>query len=151
MSWTDDGRVSTPPSSVVYAAAGVLLVVALAGVGFGLQTGWRDTGRPEAGSVDDQLSPGQATAAQPIVDIQSAEQQPPAAAPSNAVAADSEEADSNDIAAKTAAAQAVQSKTSQSPQNIDDILTSSSEKPQAPAKPSTDEDAPNTGKTDVPF
>ena len=58
----------------------------------------------------------------------------------------------DDIAAKTAAAQAVQSKPAQTQSDIDDILTSASERPQAPAKPSTDETPPSgPTKSDVPF
>jgi hypothetical protein len=68
-------------------------------------------------------------------------------------AADADQAKADALAAKAAAAQAVQAKPSKPTGNIDDILTSPSEKPPAPVKPSADE-APPPGapvKTDVPF
>jgi hypothetical protein len=154
MAWTDRGPVSVPPNSVVVFIGLVMCAAAIGGVAFGFKASWRDAKAPEQGLVDTQSS-GQATLAQPIVELP----QPQAApAPANvAVAASTNSAkddvdDSSDIAEKTAAAQAVQSKPAQASSNIDDILTSPSEKPQAPAKPSTDEAPPTTPpKSDVPF
>jgi hypothetical protein len=150
MAWTENGPVSTPPRSMTYAVAGAVCVVAIIGAGLGFRAAWRDTSRPALGSIDQQQATDQAVLAKPIVDITSVQQQAAAApATSNATVDKADEtADSNAIAAKTAAVQAVQSRPSQTAANIDDILTSQSEKPQAPAKPSTDEQAP---KTDVPF
>jgi len=154
MAWTQHGPVSVPPSTVVGLVAFCIGAAAIASVGLGLRASWRDSSHPAAGEIDTTLT-GQAIPAQPIV--QYAQPEAPAAATNTAAAATnsaSEAADdSQDIAAKTAAAQAAQSKPSQSVPNIDDMLASPSEKPQAPAKPSTDESAPSSSppKSDVPF
>jgi len=154
MAWIQNGPVSVPPTPVVGFVAFTIGAAALAAVGLGIHASWRDVSRPAAGEIDTQIS-GQATPAQPIVQFALPEAPAPAAtnAPEAATNSVKDQADaSQDIAAKTAAAQAVQSKPSQSNGNIDDILTSSSEKPQAPAKPSTDESAPSgPPKSDVPF
>ena len=150
MAWDDSDPVSTPPGPVVGVVAFLIAPAAVGGVGLGFKASWRDATRPAQGSVDTQAA-GQAVMAQPIVELPQ-----PQAAPAPTVAAAAtnsakEADDSSDIAAKTAAAQAVQSKPAQAASNIDDILTSPSEKPQAPAKPSTDEAPPTAPKSDVPF
>jgi hypothetical protein len=153
MAWTHNGPVSVPPTPVVGFVAFAIGAAAIAAVGLGVRASWRDVSRPAAGEIDTQIS-GQAVAAQPIVEFAQPEAPAPAATNTAAAATNSAKAaaDSEDIAAKTAAVQAVQSKPSQSTGNIDDILTSSSEKPQAPAKPSTDEAPPSAPpKSDVPF
>ncbi|HEY1426170.1 MAG TPA: hypothetical protein VGF50_05815, partial [Caulobacteraceae bacterium] len=66
-------------------------------------------------------------------------------------AKDQDEAAANTIAAKTAAAQAVQSKPADQPPDIDQMMTSPSEKPQTAAKPTTDEGAPGAPTNNVPF
>jgi hypothetical protein len=148
MSWTDNGPVSVPPQTVVYGAALVVALAALGGVGVGFRAGWRDAGRPALGAGDQTQGADSAIIAKPIVDIGAIEQQAPPDT-SNAASPAVEAAQAtNDIAVKTAAAQAAQSRPSQGAVNIDDIVASSSEKPQAPAKPTTDEQAP---KSDVPF
>jgi hypothetical protein len=152
MAWIENGPVALPSRGLMVWAGLAILIAAGAGVGLGVRASWRDTSRAASGGID-QAQDSQAIIAKPIVELPAAPPPPPV---TNAVAANSaaKEAavDDSDIAAKTAAAQAVQSKPSQQNANIDDILTSSSEKPQAPAKPSTDEDAPGgPAKTDVPF
>ena len=156
MSWTERGPISVPPTSTVIFIAVVLAAVALFGAGYGAHAVWRSTGPASAGSGD-QGQDAAAVAARPLVDITAVEQPPPAAnaapAAANAIAAKDESDDeANTIAQKTAAAQAVQAKPAQQPADIDQILTSPSEKPQPPAKPSTDESAPGApAKSDVPF
>jgi hypothetical protein len=151
MTWTDNGPVSLPPRTVVSGVAAVLAVAAIAGIGFGFRGGWRDSGRPGFGGADQTQGADSAIIAKPIVDIPAVEQQPPAAnAAANSAAANADESDSNAIAAKTAAVQALQSKQVTTTPDIDSILTPSTEKPQAPAKPSTDEGAPGS-PNDVPF
>jgi hypothetical protein len=154
MAWIQNGPVSVPPTPVVGFIAFVIGATALGAVGLGVRASWRDVSRPAAGEIDTQVS-SQAIAAQPIVELPQPQQQAVAAATAAAASTNSARAaadTSDDIAAKTAAAQAVQSKPSQASGNIDDILTSSSEKPQAPAKPSTDEVPPSgPPKSDVPF
>ena len=126
-------------------------VAAIAGVGLGFKASSRDASRPAQGSIDTQIS-GQATLAQPIVELPQPQAAPKAA---NSIVADANATDNGDdssaIAQKTAAVQAAQSKPAQAPSNPDDILASPSERPQAPAKPSTDEAPPSAPKSDVPF
>ena len=149
MAWTENGPVSTPSTAVVGVVALVIAVAAVGGLGLGFKASFRDASKPARGEIDTQVS-GQATMAQPIVELPQPQAAPP---PTNAAATNSAKAadDSDEIAAKTAAAQAAQSKPAQTAPNIDDILTSPSEKPQAPAKPSTDEAPPTAPKSDVPF
>jgi hypothetical protein len=151
MAWTEHGPVSVPSAPVVGVVAFLIGLAALGGVGLGVKASWRDANRPARGLVDTQAS-GQAILAQPIVELPQPQAAPKA---TNTIVADSNSAknadDSVDIAAKTAAVQAAQSKPAQSAGNPDDILASPSEKPQAPAKPSTDEAPPSGPKSDVPF
>jgi hypothetical protein len=148
MAWIENGPVSVPPTAVVVFIGVVLCGAAVLGAGIGVKASWRDTTRPAQGAVDTEAS-GQAINAQPIVELPQPQAAPAAVAAATNAAKEAD--DSDDIAAKTAAAQAVQSKPAQSSGDIDDILTSSSEKPQAPAKPSTDEAPPSGPKSDVPF
>ena len=153
MAWIENGPVSLPSGGTRAIAAAMICLAALAGVGLGFSTGWRGGEQRVAGAIDPNQDIDQAPDANPLVNL--VEPTAPAAAnvaAANAIEAkksDDDDDDSNEIAAKTAAAQAVQSKPADKPADIDDILTSSSEKPQAPAKPTTDEQAPP--KTDVPF
>jgi hypothetical protein len=151
MAWTEHGPVSVPSTPVVGVVAFLIGLAALGGVGLGFKASWRDANRPAQGLVDTQNA-GQAILAQPIVEVPQPQAAPKAA---NAIVASTNSADdgddSDDIAAKTAAVQAAQSKPAQSAGNPDDILASPSEKPQAPAKPSTDEAPPSGPKSDVPF
>lgn len=155
MSWTETGPISTPPRSTVTLVAFLLAAAALVGVGYGVHEVWRGGGSVGVGSGDEARD-ARAVAAKPLIDIPAVEQPPVAAnaapAGANAVAdKDQDEADANTIAAKTAAAQAVQSKPADQPPDIDQLMTSPSEKPQAPAKPSTDEGAPGGPNNSVPF
>ncbi|MEO8927137.1 MAG: hypothetical protein ABI306_08225 [Caulobacteraceae bacterium] len=152
--WTENGPVSLPPRSLAYGAGALLVALAVAGVALGLRAAWREAGAPDLGAGPTASTPGDDTlTAKPIVDLP-----PPVAAPEPAkdeptpdqVAADQAKADA--IAAKTAAAQEIQAKPSKPAGNIDDILTSTSEKPPAPAKAAPDEAPPGAPvKTDVPF
>jgi len=149
MAWIENGPVSVPPTPVVVFVGVVICAAAIAGVGLGFKGSWRDATRPAQGSLADAQAADQAVLAQPIVELPQPQAAPvPAAAATNTA---KEADDSAVIAEKTAAAQAVQSKPAQTPSNIDDILTSPSEKPQAPAKPSTDEAPPTAPQSDVPF
>ena len=150
MSWTEHGPVSLPPRPVAYFAGAILIAAAIVGVGLGVHAGWRND-RPALGSSDQSSGVDGAIPARPLVELPPPPQQEAAAnTASNATDSQDQAEDSNTIDVQTAAAQEVQSKPSKSNANIDDILTSSTEKPQAPAKPSTDESAP-PGKSDVPF
>ncbi|HZZ88434.1 MAG TPA: hypothetical protein VFE13_08865 [Caulobacteraceae bacterium] len=149
MAWTENGPVSTPSNTIVGVVALVIGIAAVGGLGLGFKASFRDASRPARGEIDTQIS-GQATMAQPIVELPQPQAAPP---PTNAAATNAAKAadDSDEIAAKTAAAQAAQSKPAQPPPDIDQMLTSPSEKPQPPAKPSTDESPPSAPKSDVPF
>jgi hypothetical protein len=140
---------------VVYIVAMVVALAGVAGAGIGFKTGFHNGERPGLGGGDQAQATDTATLAKPIVDLQAIEQQAPVPA-ANAVQEAKADDDSNSIAVRTAQAEQVQSKSATSTTSIDDVLASSTEKPQAPAKPSTDEQAPqatsgNGGKSDVPF
>ncbi len=150
MAWTENGPVSVPSPTVVGVVAFLIGVAALGGVGLGFRASSRDATRPTQGLVDTQAS-GQAILAQPIVDLPQPQAAPKATNAAVAANATDNGDDSAAIAQKTAAVQAAQSKPAQAPDNPDDILASPSEKPQAPAKPSTDEAPPSGPKSDVPF
>jgi hypothetical protein len=155
MSWSETGPVSTPPRGTVTFVALLLVAAAVFGVGFGMHSVWRVGGETAAGSGDASQDAA-AASARPLVDIPAVEQPPVAtnAAPAaNAAAKDEDEDEANSIAEKTAAAQAVQSKTAEQPTDIDQMMASPSEKPQSAAKPSTDESAPGGPATNssVPF
>jgi hypothetical protein len=128
-----------------------IIVAGLAGLGLGFSAGWRGGAQTTRGSIDQNQDIDQAVDAKPLVTLIAPTAPPPVNTVAQTQTDDSgDDGDSNDIAAKTAAAQAVQSKPAEKPANIDDILASPSEKPQAPAKPTTDEQAP-PAKSDVPF
>jgi hypothetical protein len=149
MAWTQNGPVSLPPQNAVYIVAGLIGLVALSGAGMGLRAAWRGGSGP---SMADQTSVADdATPARPIVVLPSEMQAaPPAEAASNAAQDASAGDDTNDIAAKSAEAQEVQSKTSKTPTlSPDEILASPSERPTAPSKNAQDEGAPSA--SDVPF
>ena len=150
MAWTENGPVSVPSPTVVGVVAFLIGIAALGGVGLGFRASSRDAPRPTQGLVDTQAS-GQAILAQPIVDLPQPQAAPKATNAAVAANATDNGDDSAAIAQKTAAVQAAQSKPAQAPDNPDDILASPSEKPQAPAKPSTDEAPPSGPKSDVPF
>ncbi len=150
-SWTQSGPVSLPPRSLAYGVGALLFLLAVAGVGLGYRAALRQSGAP--GLTDDTSGAADGTLiAKPIVDLP-----PPVTAPAQAddkkPDADADKAKADALAAQTAAAQAIQAKPSKTEGDIDDILTSPSEKPPAPAKAPTDE-APPPGppvKSDVPF
>jgi hypothetical protein len=135
---------------LAYTAGALVVILALVGVGLGFRAAWRQPAEPGLGdsasaSADDALT------AKPIVELP-----PPVTAPEPAK--EEAKADTNtvqqdkakELAAQTAAAQAIQAKSSEPSQDIDDILTSASEKPPTPVKPPADE-APPPEKSDVPF
>ena len=149
--WTENGPVSLPPRWQAYTAGAVVAVLAVVGVAIGMRAAWRDAGAPDIGESADSAADHQALEARPIVQLPPPVTSPDADADAaKQDAADAEQAKADALAAKAAAAQAVQAKPSQPAGNIDEILTSPTEKPPAPVKPSTDE-APPPVKTDVPF
>ena len=158
MAWIENGPVSLPRGGVLTLAVLLIGGAAVAGAGLGFSAAWHGGEQRVAGAIDPNQDIDQAVDAKPLITIGAPPTVPPPVATNatatNSVAAkkanDSDDDDSNDIAAKTAAVQAVQSKPAEKPADIDELLASPSEKPQAPAKPTTDEQAP-PAKSDVPF
>jgi len=147
--WTESGPVSLPPRPVAYGAGVVVLVLALAALGFGIKAGLHSSQPGAADATARVAADGSTDEARPIVVLP-----PPVTAPVAAATAapkdgatDADEA--KQAAAQAAAAQQVQGKVGKSGQDIDEILTSSSEKPPAPVKPSSDEAPP--ARSDVPY
>ena len=152
--WTDNGPVSLPPRSLAYGAGALLVALAIAGVALGLRAAWREAGAPDlGGGPATAVSGGDTLVAKPIVDLPAAVAEPePATDEAKPDQAATDQARADAIAVKTAAAQAIQAKPSKPAGNIDDILTSASEKPPASAKPAADEAPPGAPvKSDVPF
>ena len=149
--WTENGPVSLPPPSVAYGAGVVVAVMAVIGIALGFHAGWRDGAAPGFGSITKRAADVGVREARPVVEI--APPVPPAPTAeeaAKAAAAAEAAAKAKELAAQTAAAQALQAKTAKPEGNIDDILTSSSEKPPAPVKPAAVE-APPPPSNDVPF
>ena len=146
--WTPDGPISLPPRAVAYGAGVVIAIMAFVGIGLGFNASLRQSAAPGLeGSGGAALADG-TPVAKPIVEL------PPPVAADNADAVDNADANATDAAAdnidaQTAAAQAVQSKPSKASRDIDQILTSPTERPPSPTKAPADEAPPV--KTDVPF
>lgn len=150
--WTENGPVSLPPRSLAFGAGAVVALLALVGLGLGFHAGWRDGSDPSTdGTGASHINGAGIPDARPVVEIAPPVAPGPSAEDAAKAAADKAAADkAKELAAQTAAAQALQAKTAKPEGNIDDILTSASEKPPAPAKPSGDETPPPV-KNDVPF
>lgn len=147
--WVGNGPIALPPRGVAYGAGVAVVLFAMLGVGLGFQAAWRKAAAPD---LDAASSAGagkdDALTARPIVDLA-----PPAAAPDAAKDGADDAADKADaLAAQTAVAQAIQAKAAKDGGNIDDVLTSPTEKPPTVAKGVADEAAPGVPvKSDVPF
>lgn len=146
--WTPDGPISLPPRTLAYGAGAVIAVMAVVGIGLGFNASLRQSAAPGLEGSGQTASADGAPIARPIVELP-----PPVTAANDAadIAASNATtaAEADNIDAQTAAAQAVQSKPSRAPVDIDQILTSKTEKPPTPVKPGADEAPPV--KTDVPF
>ncbi len=146
-SWTAQGPISLPPRGLVYFAAAIVGALALVGALSGFWATLRQASAPGLTADETGRAVNDGTLdAKPIVEIQAP------VATDTAIAADvgdaAQQDDAKTIANQAAAAQAVQAKPSKAGGNIDDILTSPTEKPPAPIKV-PDEAAPV--KSDVPF
>lgn len=153
--WSGAGPVSVPPRWLAYVVGCLIFVVAVAGVAMGFHAALRAPSEPGSASESERNAGADGElVARPLVEMP-----PPVAAPTSeksddaaADAATDAQVAGESIAAKTAAAQALQSKSSNPSGNIDDILTSPQEKPPAPVKSPTDEAPPAAPvKSDVPF
>ncbi|MGH7025015.1 MAG: hypothetical protein ACREEB_15695 [Caulobacteraceae bacterium] len=151
--WTENGPISLPPRSVAFGVGGALVLLAFVGIGLGLKAAWKDTGAPDLnGATTAGADSADTLTAKPIVELPA----PPAASNTAENTADEASArnGTDDIEQKAAEAQQVQSTASKSGADIDQILASPTEKPTAPAKPTTIEAPPPPGppvKSDVPF
>ncbi len=153
--WSGKGPVSLPPRWLAYLAGWLIVVTAIAGVAMGFRAAWRAPSEPGSASENGHNATADGElVAHPIVELP-----PPVTAPATdkgddaaADAATDAEVANESIASKTAAAQALQSKSSNPSGNIDDILTSPQEKPPVPVKSTADEAPPSAPiKSDVPF
>lgn len=147
--WKEDGPVSTPPRSLAYGAGAALVVLAFVGVGMGMRAAWRESNAPDLGGTS-VADAGDVALARPIVQLPP----PPVAANAADNAADNTADEKTDaIQMRTAEAQQVQSTASKSGQDIDQILTSPTERPPGSSKSGADESAPPGPpvKSDVPF
>lgn len=145
--WTPDGPISLPPRALAYGAGALIAIMAVVGIGLGFNASLRQSSAPGIAGVGQTASADGTPIAQPIVELP-----PPVAALNTAdaeTATNAVDAQADTIGAQTAAAQAVQSKPSKAPGDIDQILTSHTEKPPAPVKAPADEAPPV--KSDVPF
>jgi hypothetical protein len=139
-----------PPRWLTYGAALVVLALAAAGAGLGFDAAWRREAAPELNSSGPANQAGDLVA-KPIVEIA-----PPTPAPEEAKSdADdkaNDQAKADALAAQTAAAQALQARAN-GKGDVDDIMTSPTEKPPALAKAAPEEAPPSTApvKSDVPF
>ncbi len=149
--WVGNGPIALPSRGVAYGAGLAVVLFAMLGVGLGFQAALRKGAAPD---LDAASSPGtgkdDALTAKPIVDLA-----PPTAVPDEAkdgAAADDEADKADALAAQTAAAQAIQAKAAKAGGDIDDVLTSPTEKPPAVTKGAADEAPPGVPvKSDVPF
>ncbi len=151
--WIADGPVSLPPRGLTYAAALAIVLMGAAGVGLGFQAAQRQAGAPDARADSSAAADDTTMTAKPIVELPAPVTAPePDQAAKDAAddAATDQAVANNSISAKSAAAQAVQSDTAKPAGDIDEILTSKTEKPPPAVKPPADE-APPPVKSDVPF
>ena len=163
MAWTANGPISSPGKGTTYVVAFLIAATAVGGAVLGFRASMRDTSRSAAGvGVDDVQGLDDAQPARPIVDITPMTAPPPTAAATNAladatntIAKKPDEAATNEIAVRTAAVQAAQNNPAKPAPDIDTLLTSQSERPQTPAKPSTDDEPAQQSTapahSDVPF
>jgi hypothetical protein len=148
--WTENGPISLPSRAIAYGAGLVVVLFALLGVGAGFEAASRRGGGPELDAASGAGAKDDALIAKPIVDLA-----PPAPAPeANKDDSDDSDADAkaDALAAQTAAAQAIQAKPANAAGNIDEVLTSPTEKPPATPAKGADEAPPGAPvKSDVPF
>ena len=146
--WTPDGPISLPPRALAYGAGAAIAAMAVVGIGLGFNASLRQSGAPGLADPGQNVSADGTLIAKPIVELP-----PPVTAANEAgaenTAVNAADAEGDKIDAQTAAAQAVQSKPSKAAGDIDQILTSPTEKPPAPIKAPADEAPPV--KSDVPF
>jgi len=149
--WTENGPISLPSRTLAYGAGFAVVVFAVLGVGAGFEGAARRSVGPELDAASGTGAKDDAMAAKPIVDLA-----PPAPAPEAAKDdskdADAEKAKADDLAAQTAAAQAIQAKPASAGGDIDQVLTSPTEKPPTTSAKGADEAPPGAPvKSDVPF
>jgi hypothetical protein len=127
-----------------------VVLFAVLGVGAGFEAAARRSAGPELDAASGAGAKDDALVAKPIVDLAPPTPAPEAAKDDSADAADASKAD--DLAAQTAAAQAIQAKPANAGGDIDQVLTSPTEKPPSTTAKGADEAPPGAPvKSDVPF
>jgi hypothetical protein len=149
--WIENGPISLPSRALAYSAGLLVVVFAVLGVGAGFEAAFHRSAEPGLGADSGAATKDGALVAKPIVDLA-----PPAPA-AEAAKDDSDDTDTDAdkadaLAAQTAAAQAIQAKPAKSGGDIDEVLTSPTEKPPAATTNGADEAPPGAPvKSDVPF
>jgi hypothetical protein len=149
--WIENGPISLPSRPLAYSAGVAVVLLAVLGVGAGYEAAFRRSAGPDLDAASGVGVKDDALIAKPIVDLT-----PPAPAPEatkdDSDKADADAAKADDLAAQTAAAQAIQAKPANAGGNIDEVLTSPTEKPPAATGKGADEAPPGAPvKSDVPF
>lgn len=149
--WTENGPISLPSRPLAYGAGLAVVLFAVLGVGAGFEAAARRSAGPELDAASGAGAKDDALIAKPIVDL-APPAPPPEAAKDESDNADADAAKADDLAAQTAAAQAIQAKPANSGGNIDEVLTSPTEKPPSTTAKGADEAPPGAPvKSDVPF
>jgi hypothetical protein len=148
--WIENGPISLPSRALAYGAGLVVVVFAVLGVGAGFEAAVRRGGEPGFDAASGVGAKDDAMTAKPIVDLTPPPPAPEAGKDESKDDADAAKAD--DLAAQTAAAQAIQAKPASAGGDIDQVLTSPTEKPPAASAKGADEAPPGSPvKSDVPF
>jgi hypothetical protein len=149
--WIENGPISLPSRTLAYGAGLVVVVFAVLGVGAGFEAAVRRGAEPGLDAASGAGARDDAAIAKPIVDL-APPAPPPEAAKDDSKDADADAAKADDLAAQTAAAQAIQAKPASAGGNIDQVLTSPNEKPPTTSAKGADEAPPGAPvKSDVPF
>jgi hypothetical protein len=149
--WIENGPISLPPRTLAYGAGFAVVLLAILGAAAGFEAGSHRSTGPELDATSGAGPKDDALIAKPVVDL-APPAPPPEAAKPDPDDADAAKAKADDLAAQTAAAQAIQAKPADAGGNIDEVLTSPTEKPPAAAGKGADESPPGAPvKSDVPF
>ena len=141
--WTENGPISLPPRALALGVGAALCLLAAVGVGLGIRASWRENGALPDLHFGTRRRPAPTPASTPWIAKPIVRSAAPAGgqdAPAIQVVADTaDDSKADAIEERTAEAQQVQATTSKSGPDIDQILTSPTEKPTAPAKSAADE------------
>jgi hypothetical protein len=148
--WTENGPISLPSRTLAYGAGLAVVLFAVLGAGAGYEAAARRSAGPDLDAASGAGAKDDALPAKPIVDLAPPAPPPEAAKDDSNDDADASKAD--DLAAQTAAAQAIQAKPATAGGDIDQVLTSPTEKPPSTTAKGADEAPPGAPvRSDVPF